>query len=105
MDNTTSFNICVDSDICACSNTLFTLDALQMSKAPAGKGVNDKALTMLYNRSKFLVKVTEPKNDIINNMHYLEQIYGLSDDRFNWARLSYYQGTMENIDVMLQGLI
>lgn len=102
---TADFVICVDSDICACSNTLFTLDALQMSKAPAGKGVNDKALTMLYNRSKFLVKVTEPKNDIINNMHYLEQIYGLSDDRFNWARLSYYQGTMENIDVMLQGLI
>lgn len=98
------FYMCLDSDICACSNTLFKLDNLQREKAPAGKGVADKSLALFYSRVKYIVKVTEPKNEVINNMAYLEQVYGLSDDKYNWAKVQ-YAGTMDNIEGVLNNLM
>lgn len=98
------FFICTCSDICACSNLLFKLDNLQMSKAAAGKGISDKALALLHNRAKYIVNVTESTNEIISNMQYLERLYCLSDDKFVWTQLP-YAGTVDNIEAIMQNLM
>jgi len=96
------FFFCVDSDICACSNMLFALDNLNAEKNPQ-KGLSLKTLTMLNAHAKYIVKVTEQSNELITNMNYLEQIYGLYDDSINWSRLA-CAGTMDNLEYILQNI-
>lgn len=88
--------ICVDSDLCGCNNILSTLDAFD-------DGLDNKAKMLLRGRSHYLVNQTEETNEFANNMAYLENLYALDQEEFNWARIP-CAGVLNDISAICNNL-
>lgn len=88
--------ICVDSDLCGCNNILSTLDAFD-------DGLDNKAKMLLRGRSHYLVNQTEETNEFATNMAYLESLYALDQEEFNWARIP-CAGVMTDVSAICNSL-